>query len=90
MLIVETIGKVRLALEKGESQRSVAKKYRMNRKTVGKIASSEETEFKYPRRMKQNYPALGSHMERLGEILKQEAELPSKSRCTVKKIYQIL
>ena len=47
MLIVETIRKVRLSLAKGESQRSIAKKYRMSRKTVEKIASSEEEEFKY-------------------------------------------
>jgi transposase len=36
MLIVETIRKVRLALAKGESQRGVAKKYRMSRNTVKK------------------------------------------------------
>ena len=90
MLTVETIGKVRLALEKGESQRSVARKYRMSRKTVGKIASSEETEFKYTRRKEIRYPVPGSYIERLGEILKEEAELPSKRRCTGKKIYEIL
>ena len=90
VLIVETIGKVRLALAKGESQRSVAKKYRMSRKTVGKIASCEETEFKYNRKQEVKYTVLGSYIERLGEILKQEAELPSKSRCTGRKIYEVL
>ena len=90
MLTVETIGKVRLALAKGESQRSVARKYRMSRKTVEKIASSEETEFTYTRRKEVKYPVLGSYIERLGEILKQEVELPSKSRSTGKKIYEIL
>ena len=87
---METIGKVRLALAKGESQRSVARKYRMSRKTVGKIASGEETEFKYTRRKEIRYPVLGSYIERLGEILKEEAELPAKRRCTGKKIYEIL
>jgi transposase len=90
VLTVETIGKVRLALAKGESQRSVAKKYRISRTTVGKIASSEETEFKYPRRKEQQHPALGSYIERLGEILNQEAELPTKSRRTIKKIHETL
>ena len=90
VLTVETIGKVRLALEKGESQRSIARKYRMSRKTVKKIESSGETEFKYTRRKEIQYPVLGSFIERLGEILQHEAELPSKSRCTGKKIYEIL
>ncbi|MCL2009794.1 MAG: IS21 family transposase [Synergistaceae bacterium] len=90
MLIVETIRKVRLALEKGESQRSVAKKYRLSRTTVGKIASCDETEFKYTRRQEVQYPALGSFIERLIEILRQEAELPAKRRRTVKKIHEEL
>ena len=90
MLTVETIRKVRLALAKGESQRSIAKKYRMSRKTVGKIADSGETEFKYTRRKKIKFPVLGSFIERLAEILEQEAKLPSKSRCTGKKIYELL
>ena len=87
MLIVETIRKVRMALEKGESQRKVAKKYRMSRKTVKKIASGEETEFKYTPRKEIRYPVLGSYIERLGEILKQEASLPSKSRCTARVLF---
>jgi transposase len=90
VLTVETIGKVRLALAKGESQRSIAKKYRMSRKTVGKIASSEETEFQYTRKKEVKYPVLGSYIERLVEILNHEAELPSKSRRTSKKIYEAL
>ena len=90
MLIVETIGKARLALAKGESQRSVARKYRMSRKTVGKIVSSEETEFKYTRRKEIQYPILGSFIERLKEILSQEAEQPSKNRRTIKKIHEVL
>jgi len=87
---VETIRKVRLALEKGESQRSVAKKYRLSRTTVGKIASCEETEFKYTRRKEIQYPALGLFIERLEEILIQEAELPAKRRRTIKKIHEEL
>jgi transposase len=87
---VETIRKVRLALEKGESQRSIAKKYRLSRTTVGKIASSEETERKYTRRKEIQYPTLGSFIERLGKILAQEAELPGKRRRTIKKVYEEL
>jgi transposase len=89
MLGVETIGKVRLALAKGESIHSVAKKYRMSRNTVRKIARTGQTEFEYAKRESRR-PALGSYLERLGEIMEQEAELPSKSRRTAKKIYEQL
>lgn len=90
MLTVETIRKVRLALAKGESQRSVAKRYNLSRTTVGKIASSEETEFRYTRTKEVQYPVLGSYIERLGEILKQESELPLRDRCTGKKVFELL
>jgi hypothetical protein len=50
MLTVETIRKVRLALAKGESQRSVAKKYLMSRNTVKKLAEGEQTKFQYAKR----------------------------------------
>jgi transposase len=89
MLTVETIRKVRLALERGESQRSVAKRYRVSRKTVKKIIDSNETEFKYSKR-EVLYPVLGPHIEGLKKILETEAELPPKRRRTGKKIYQAL
>ncbi len=87
---METIKKVRMALAKGESQRSVAKKYRLSRTTVQKIASSDETEFKYNRKKEVPYPVLGSYIERLGEILLQEAEEPVKNRRNCKGIYEAL
>lgn len=90
MLTVETIRKVRLALAKGESQRSVAKKYQLSRTTVGKIASSDDTEFKYTRKSEVQYPVLGSFIGRLCEILQQEEALPSKERRTGIKIYGLL
>ena len=90
LLTVETIRKIRLALVKGESQRSIARKYRVSRKTVEKIAKNEETEFKYTRRKEIQHPVLGSYIERLGEVLKQEATLPPKNRRTGKKIYEML
>jgi transposase len=85
MFGVETIKKVRLALAKGESIHSNAKKYRMSRNTVRKIARTGQTEFSYSRRKSQS-PALASYIERLEEIMEQEVELPSKKRRTVKKI----
>ena len=90
MLTVESIRKVRLSLAKGESQRSIAKKYRMSRKTVDKIAKSEETEFKYTRRKEIPRPVLGAYTERLEETLKHEDGLPSKNRRTAKRIHEML
>jgi transposase len=89
MLTVETIRKVRLALAKGESQRSIARKYRMSRKTVKKVADGNETEYKYTRK-EVSYPVLGPHIEGLKKILETEAELPPQSRRTAKKIYEAL
>jgi transposase len=45
MFGVETIRKVRLALARGESIHSVAKKYCVSRNTVRKIARTGQTEF---------------------------------------------
>jgi transposase len=89
MLGVETISKVRLALSKGESIHSVAKKYRMSRNTVRKIARSGQTEFAYSKRETRR-PALDSFIERLMEMMEQEMELPSKSRRTIKKVFEQL
>jgi transposase len=89
MLGVETIKKVRMALAKGESIHSVAKKYRMSRNTVRKIARSGQTEFTYPQRASQR-PVLGSYIERLKEILERDMEQPVKVRRTGKKVYEQL
>jgi len=89
MLTVETIKRVRLALVNGESQRYVSRKYRMSRKTVKKIASGNETEFKYSER-EVKYPVLGAYIERLNEILEKEEALPRKARRTGRKVFEVL
>ena len=86
---METIRKVRMALAKGDSQREVAKKYRLSRNTVRKIATSGETEFKYAKR-EVSYPVLGPHIHHLKTILEEEAKLPPHKRQTGKKIYTVL
>ncbi len=68
MLMAREIGKVRRAIENGESQRSVAKKYRMSRNTVKKIVRSGLTKFKYTER-ETIYPVIGPYIEQLQEIL---------------------
>jgi transposase len=89
MFGVETIGKVRLALSRGESIHSVAKKYRMSRNTVRKIARTGQTEFVYSKRQSK-CNAIGPFIERLGEVLEQDMELPVKGRRTIKKIFEQL
>jgi transposase len=82
---METIRKVRLALARGESIHSVAKKYCVSRNTVRKIARTGQTEFTYSKRETRR-PALSPYLERLREIMEYEMELPSKKRRTAKKI----
>jgi transposase len=89
MFGVETIGKVRLALSKGESIHSVAKKYRMSRNTVRKIFRTGQTEFVYSKRESRR-TAIGPFIERLDEILDQEMALPVKGRRTAKKVFEQL
>jgi transposase len=89
MLILETIKKVRLALERGESQRSVAKKYTLSRNTVKKIASSGKTKFEYGPREKV-YPILGPYIEKLEEILSLESDLPPTKRRDGKRVWEAL
>jgi hypothetical protein len=75
MFGVETIGKVRLALSRGESIHSVAKRYRMSRDTVRKITRTGQTEFVYSKR-ESRCTAIGPFIARLGDVLEQEMELP--------------
>jgi transposase len=89
MLIVETIKKVRLALARGESQRSVAAKYSLSRNTVKKIASSDKTKFEYGPREKV-YPILGPHIKELEELLQSETDLPPAKRRDGKRVYEAL
>jgi transposase len=89
MFGVETIRKVRLSLSKGESIHSVAKKYRMSRNTVRKIARTGQTEFVYSKRESKR-PALDSFVGRLAEILEEDMELPAKERRTAKKVFEQL
>ncbi len=89
MLTVDLIRKVRLLLSRGESLRAVSERYNLSRNTVRKIARSNATEFKYPKREKR-YPVLGPVMEKLSERLSEDAELPPTRRRSGKKLYDEL
>ena len=86
---VDQISEVRLSLSRGESMRSIAKRCRMSRNTVKKIASSGLTEFVYKAR-EPVFPALGPFMKRLEELLAGEEGKPGKERRTAQQIYEEL
>jgi transposase len=89
MLMEPEIHKVRLAIKDGESQRGVAKKYRMSRNTVKKIVESGLTKFKYTKR-ETIYPVMGPYVDALKEILAKEEELPLRKRRNGKQMYRAL
>lgn len=89
MLTVDLIRKVRMSLSRGESFRGVSKRYNLSRNTVRKIARSEETEFKYPKRAPR-YPVLGQVMERLAERLAADAESAASRRRSGRKLFEEL
>lgn len=86
---VDQISEVRLSLSRGESMRSIAKRCRMSRNTVRKIACSGLTEFVYKARAP-GYPVLGPFMKRLEEVLAAEQAKPDKERRTVLQVYEVL
>jgi hypothetical protein len=85
MLGMETIRKIRLALSKGMSIRDATRKFSKSRKTIRKIARSEETRFTYQRN-EQQYPALGNYIG----ALEAEAVLTPSKRRTLLSLYEEL
>ena len=86
---VDQISEVRLSLARGESMRSIARRCKMARKTVKKIACSGLTEFVYKSRTPV-YPVLGPYLELLEQVLSTEQEKPAKKRRTLLQIYAFL
>jgi transposase len=89
MLGMETIRKIRLALSKGMGIREAARKFNKARKTIRKIARSEETSFIY-RRKEQRYPALGEYIGALDALLEAQSALPPSKRRTLLSLYEEL
>lgn len=89
MLTVDLIRKVRMLLARGGSLRAVAKRYNLSRNTVRKIARTDETEFRYPKRAPR-YPALGPVMASLAERLAADAEVPVSRRRSGRKLFEEL
>lgn len=69
MLVVETIRKIRLSIQRdGHSIRHTAKELGISRNTVRKAVRSQQTVFRYHRKS-QPMPVLGAYVERLEEAL---------------------
>ena len=69
MLIVETIRKIRLLIQRdNNSIRQTAEDLGISRNTIRRVIRSQQTAFSYQRRV-QPRPVLGAYMERIHESL---------------------
>ncbi len=80
MLIVETIRKIRLLIQRdGNSIRNTAKELGIARNTVRRALRSQQTAFNYQRRS-QPRPAMGAFVERLEKALAEDGKLAKRQR----------
>ena len=86
---MDQITEVRMALGRGESMRSIARRCRISRNTVRKISQSGLTEFSYKER-EPLYPVLGPFLERLEALIEANESLPRKERRTLLQLYEEL
>ena len=89
MLCMQTISKVkRLYHKEGLSQRSIAQKLNLNRRTVNKyLNTTEPPSYKRP---DQNHPKLGEFIPLLEQRLIEESLLPAKQRLTAQRHFEWL
>ena len=82
MLIVETIRKIRLLIQRdGDSIRHTAEELGISRNTVRKAIRSQQTAFSYHRKS-QPRPVLGAFVERLEKELAEDWKLAKRQRRT--------
>jgi len=90
MLNVETIRKVRQAhFRDGKRIREIARDFNLSRNTVRSIIRSGITDQKYVRR-EQPHPKLGSFIERLSELLKEDTGKPVRHRRSAQILFEQL
>ena len=90
MLIVETIRKIRLSVQRdGHSIRDTARKLGISRNTVRKAVRSQQTAFHY-QRASQPRPMLGAFVERLERALAEDGKLPKRQRRTAVVLFEQL
>jgi transposase len=90
MISPETIRKVRLDHQKNISQRKIAKKRGIDRKTVKAILDNEKLSQSYSDRKNQEYPKLKGFKDKLEEMLLVEKELPRKERSKLTRLFERL
>ncbi|MFA7402432.1 MAG: IS21 family transposase [Pelobacteraceae bacterium] len=90
MLNVETIRKVRQAhFRDGKRIREIARDFNLSRNTVRSIIRTGITDQKYVRN-EQPHPKLGSFIERLAELLKEDADKPVRHRRSAQILFEQL
>jgi transposase len=90
MLNVETIRKVRLAhFRDGKGIREITRDFNLSRNTVRNIIRTGITDHKYVR-SEQPHPKLGSFIERLSELLKQDTCKPVRHRRSAQILFEQL
>lgn len=89
MLVMETIAKIRRLFYKDKlSRREIAKRLRLNRRTVSKHLTTTEPP-KYQRN-KQEYPKLGPYLEFINAHLLSDAAKPAKERLSIRRLFELL
>ena len=90
MLIVETIARIRRAhLGKGVPIKQIARERRLSRNTVRKVVRSDETSFRYERRV-QPLPKLGPWVEELERRLEANEGEKKRDRLSLLRIFEAL
>ena len=90
MLTVETIRKIRLAIQRdGKSIHQTARDLNVSRNTVRKVIRSGQTRFEYRRRT-QPMPVLGDYVEQLERWLAGDYQLPRRQRRSAQVLYEQL
>jgi transposase len=90
MLVVETIRKIRLLIQRdGRSIRQTAEDLGISRNTIRRVIRSQETVFRYHRRS-QPQPVMGAFVGRLEEALAEDGKLPKRQRRTAVVLFEQL
>src|SRR5271157_6486029 len=90
MLIVETIGKIRLAyFSRKMTIKAICRDLRVSRKVVRKVIRSQATEFHYERDV-QPQPKIGPWRDRLDSLLLENDGKPARERLTLIRVFEEL
>lgn len=90
MLIVESIAKIRrMHHVNGKPIKVIARELGISKNTVRKVIRSNETKFELAKYTKDK-PVLGSHLEKLNQMLEANTKEPLRRRMTAKKLWEQL